>query len=298
MRVLSLVLCALMLGAPAAAAEPEAGPQGVVREVQPPAWLKRGERAVAVRPGLVFRGGDELLTGAGGRLQADAPDGSDIELGAETRFRPAQFGARREGEAAVFAAILDLFAGSVRFRGDTRPGLRQEIRFQTPGFTVDTDGQDALLTAGPSGQRFLLLDGQARILTGAGDPISMDQPRSRISQDADGVISEVLPADAEMVGELRESVGLDPDRPVLVQGGGWQLVLFSVTNRGNAEARARDFIREGIPVALDEFQRDETTFHRLLVPDLRTRADAARMTDIVSALFPDLGQPWIKRADP
>jgi hypothetical protein len=75
------------------------------------ASVQRGPGALPARPGMALAQGDQLVTGAGGRVEVLCPDGSSLVVGERTRVRLAIFIA---GNTQPRSAVLELLEGILR----------------------------------------------------------------------------------------------------------------------------------------------------------------------------------------
>jgi hypothetical protein len=75
------------------------------------ASVQRAANALPARPGMPLAQGDQLTTGAGGRVEVTCPDGSTLVVGERTRVRLSIF---VTGNARPHNAVLELLEGILR----------------------------------------------------------------------------------------------------------------------------------------------------------------------------------------
>jgi hypothetical protein len=75
------------------------------------ASIQRAANTMPARPGMPLAQGDELTTGAGGRVEVLCPDGSTLVVGDRTRVRLSIF---ISGNAQPRSAVLELLEGILR----------------------------------------------------------------------------------------------------------------------------------------------------------------------------------------
>jgi hypothetical protein len=75
------------------------------------ASVQRAANALPARPGMSLAQGDQLTTGAGGRVEVTCPDGSTLVVGERTRVRLSIF---VTGNARPHNAVLELLEGILR----------------------------------------------------------------------------------------------------------------------------------------------------------------------------------------
>jgi hypothetical protein len=146
MRVLLLLLC--LLGAGAAAASAEDRPVGLVKSASGEAVILRdGQRLVAV-PGTSLRLGDQLVTGASGRLGVILRDDTVLSLGPSSQtaierfvFDPAQ---------GAFGMVLRISRGLVEYLSGKISKLSPgAVRIETPVATLGIRGTHLLARVEP-----------------------------------------------------------------------------------------------------------------------------------------------------
>jgi len=146
MRVLLLLLC--FLGAGAAAASAEDRPVGLVKSASGEAVILRdGQRLVAV-PGTSLKLGDQLVTGASGRLGVILRDDTVLSLGPSSQtaierfvFDPAQ---------GAFGMVLRISRGLVEYLSGKISKLSPgAVRIETPVATLGIRGTHLLARVEP-----------------------------------------------------------------------------------------------------------------------------------------------------
>jgi hypothetical protein len=75
------------------------------------ASVQRAANTLPARPGMPLAQGDQLVTGAGGRVEVLCPDGSTLVVGERTRVRLSIF---VTGNAQPHNAVLELLEGILR----------------------------------------------------------------------------------------------------------------------------------------------------------------------------------------
>jgi hypothetical protein len=138
-RVL-LSLPFLLAAAAAGAAEPRT--VGMVSRLAGPPSILRGGQQLAAQRGMVLREGDRVVTGAGGRLEITAADGSTITVGEQTTVVLTRFVA--PGDAGPGQGFLDLVEGILRLN---LPGSWNRFEVITATAVASVRGTDWLIDA-------------------------------------------------------------------------------------------------------------------------------------------------------
>ena len=138
-RVL-LSLPFLLAAAAAGAAEPRT--VGTVSRLAGAPSILRGGQQLAAAHGMALREGDRVMTGAGGRLEITAADGSTISVGEQTTVVLTRFVA--PGDAGPGQGFLDLVEGILRLN---LPGSWNRFEVITATAVASVRGTDWLIDA-------------------------------------------------------------------------------------------------------------------------------------------------------
>ena len=138
-RVL-LSLPFLLAAAAAGAAEPRT--VGTVSRLAGAPSILRGGQQLAAAHGMALREGDRVMTGAGGRLEITAADGSTITVGEQTTVVLTRFVA--PGDAGPGQGFLDLVEGILRLN---LPGSWNRFEVITATAVASVRGTDWLIDA-------------------------------------------------------------------------------------------------------------------------------------------------------
>jgi hypothetical protein len=130
----------LLAAAVARAAEPRT--VGTVSRLAGAPSILRGGQQLAAERGMALREGDRVVTGAGGRLEITAADGSTITVGEQTTVVLTRFVA--PGDSGPGSGLLDLVEGILRLN---LPGSWNRFEVITATAVASVRGTDWLIDA-------------------------------------------------------------------------------------------------------------------------------------------------------
>lgn len=294
------LILSLATAGPAHAGEQPGGQdvQARVEAVQPPAWVQRGQQAVAMRPGILVRPGDMIHTGDQGRAWVDMADGTRLMLGSDSHLSLVQMRSGLGDAGSTFTAALDLTQGTVGMRTDqTVAAANRRIDLRSGVVTASIRGGEAgtelIGVRNRQEDRIISVDGSVRVLGEGGTEIAgLSGGGATV-----GARTGEEPSQGSLSPEQLEAAGawtqMQDDRGRMVTDGGWEIVLISVKEHGNAVSFAQELARVGFPVDLQEADVDGETWHRVFVPHVASKADADRFAEDLKEH--GVNSPWIRR---
>lgn len=197
-----------------------------VEVVQSPGWIDRSGRSEPLAPGALLAPGDQLRTGAGGRVQVRLGDGSVVKLGEEARFAIDRLGSDR---APVFTAALDVLKGAFRFTtaAAARVGQRRDISVRVRTITAGIRGTDIWGASSEEQDFVCLLEGRISVGHEDGTVATLSEPRQFFGAQR-GAKPTIELADQERIDKVwSPQTEMQPAAGLLRASGGWQLVMAS-----------------------------------------------------------------------
>ncbi|GMV54320.1 MAG: hypothetical protein AMXMBFR6_01250 [Betaproteobacteria bacterium] len=197
-----------------------------VEVVQSPGWIDRSGRSEPLAPGALLAPGDQLRTGAGGRVRVRLGDGSVVKLGEEARFAIDRLGSDR---APVFTAALDVLKGAFRFTtaAAARVGLRRDISVRVRTITAGIRGTDIWGASSEEQDFVCLLEGRISVGHEDGTVATLSEPRQFFGAQR-GAKPTIELADQERIDKVwSPQTEMQPVAGLLRASGGWQLVMAS-----------------------------------------------------------------------
>ena len=152
-----------------------AAPAATVQALQSPAWLVRDQLSVPLQYATELRPGDQLRTGAGGRLLLAFPEGSVVKLGENATFQIAR---AETASGGIFRAGLHVLQGAFRFT--TAPFAKSRSRdveiMVGRNATIGIRGTDLWGRGRDDKDIVCLIEGRIEVKGNDGKSATLDQP--------------------------------------------------------------------------------------------------------------------------
>jgi hypothetical protein len=279
-KVASLLAIALMALLAMLWSESAAAADGTsVAAVQLPAWVERGGKLYALRPGMELQPGDAVITGGRGRVHLDTPDGSIVKLGADGRLNLDQLAVRVDAQGSTFDGALRVLKGAFRFTtravGSNR---RRNLRVSVGVVTAGVRGTDIWGKSDGEKDLICLLEGQIGISSGGAPEQVMDQAMTFYVVPKGQQPLPIVPVDVQkVVEEWAPQTELDADVPVLSGTGAWSVAIASHDTEARSQRVADRLIDAGYPAEVVTVDVNGRTWYRVVIAGLGSKGDAAML---------------------
>lgn len=276
-----MVLCSLAFAGP------------TVQSLQMPAWLERGNAAVALTPGTEIQSGNLLKSGDGGRILLRLQDGSELHLGSKTQVsiwivETEQPVTEEQGSEHQKIEELGIFVtgGVIRLEnhGGETPAPRAvsaqvgEISFIVRSGEAYAATQPSAVVCAISGQTLIKAKGKL---------LSMQEPYSCFRS------NQLSTTEVELTAELARQVAFNPGGGTRAQQDkNWRLVLASPHRLQEAEALKRKLNIDGYACDIEPVKVKGKQHYRVAIGGLVSSAEAQGLKKKLSQQFPTLS-PWI-----
>lgn len=270
-------LALLLIAAASAIAAPTATAQDTttVQTVQLPAWIERGGKVFAARPGMRLEPGDVLHTGGRGRVHIDTPDGSIVKLGSGGTIGFNQLALRPQGQDTLFEGVMNVVKGAFRFT--TRAAgkaNRRDVRVRVGVVTAGVRGTDIWGKSADDKDLVCLLEGTISVTSDGAPEQTMADPLTFYVVPKGAPPNPIAPVDPnKVVNEWAPQTEMAPDGGSLSAEGRYRVVLLSRTSLHAAEWIAGTLDAQGYPAEVGEVGPDQAS---VFVRGFATREDAQR----------------------
>ena len=261
----------------------------IVDVVQSPAWLVRESKVSALRPGTEIIAGDTIRTGFGARVLLKLGEGSDVKLGASSRW---SLESQTESSAdRIFSAVMSIAKGAFRF---TTTALSKEkkrnIKARLNTATIGIRGTDVWGRTDAEKTFVVLIEGNIEIerndrVTEMSEPLSLyNAPNAEPADPLSTVSTEDLQIYAQ---ETEPQAG----QGVSLRAGGWRINLASYRNPDNARYLESALDEQGYPSSSETATIGGNHYTRVYIAGLASRADAQALGKKISA--DHSVSPWV-----
>jgi hypothetical protein len=266
----------------------------VIKGMNYPVWIERGESSIAAFPGMRVRDGDRVVTGNKGRAWLALEDGSAVKLGQGAQFNLERASAQSEGENSLLDAAFKVVVGAFRFTsGFFAPSeMSHRVAIRVGAITIGIRGTDVWGKAGDGEDFVALLEGDITASVGDAAPVTLDQAmtmfRKQQRRDAEGP-QPLMPQILELLSPQTE---LSAEEGIASDNGRYTVMIMSLTRPDYAESNLRRFSNAHYPVRQYEVRIGEQTFQRLALPGFDSREDAQRFAEHFARQF-DIEGVWV-----
>ena len=262
-----------------------------VNSMNYPAWVQRGGETLPLAPGDQLRAGDQLRTGASGRLWLEVEDGSVIKLGQQSRFTVKQSEFRGTADDTILEAAFDVLKGAFRFTSNffaARRDARHQVEFQIGAVTAGVRGTDIWGRSGDGEDFVALLEGSIEV-NSAGDAAQMmDKPLTLYLKQEGQASTGVQPVDISVIQSLAPDTELDSAAGIATINGPRGLVLMSLKTEAYVAKNLGRFRDAGYAVVAVP----AGDFTRIMLTGLVDREAAANLRNIIQQQFA-INDAWI-----
>jgi len=272
-----------------------AEPNIIVRAIQMPAWLQRGEITQPLSIGKELKDGDKLITGTGARILLQAADGSAIKLGENADLTLSNLAQLREGKS-LFSALLEVAKGAFRFTTGIVARLRpREVTVRVAGATVGIRGTDVWGKVGgktsiatmekamgkslPDADKdakmefdvVCLIEGKISVAHGKEAPFVMDQPQTFYVMRKDAAPFPVTGLATEQLTKWAAETEIAAGQGASRSGGKWNVLLITSHNKNNAMAGLGELRTAGYDARIRRLQDRR---YQVRITHLSSRSEA------------------------
>ena len=270
-----LFVLALLVSCPALAQV-----AATVEGMQMPAWVERAGRRLPLMPGMELRAGDQVATGAGGRLVIRLAEGSAIRLGENAQMRFAEVSAGRE----LFRAALNVLEGAFRFTTDivAKPRKR-EVSIRAAQVTAGIRGTDFWGRSRPGNEIVCLIEGEIEVAADGEQPVAMNQPLQFYRRE-NGATQPVGTVDKAQLDKWSQETELETGKGL--RRGGRFSVLLATTPEQNAALAVYDELRHaGYPAEIWPTRDEDKIAYVVRIRQIASRAEARALADQLKGKF-------------
>jgi hypothetical protein len=265
-----------------------------VEGLQLPAWIQRGDSRFALRPGLELRQGDEVETGASGRLIVRSDDGSLIKLGINSRFAFDELGVPVAPDS-VFSGVWRVLRGAFRFT-TTALGAdrRRDIRISVGTATVGIRGTDIWGKSDDEQDLVCLIEGQVEVSRGNDAPVPMTEPLSVYTAPRRGPANPLATVEIPQLQKWGAETELLEGQGVLREDGSYTVYLLSTQREPYAETMRGQFQLLGYPAEVTLHNVDDAGWYRVGVAGFVSVEDARAFAEQIEGVLGTKGA-WVGR---
>ena len=249
------------------------GNSAEIERLQSPAWVKRGERLRALSPGFPLQAGDELSTGAGGRLLIQTSDGSHVKLGSNAKFVMEKL--QSGNQSSVFKGVWRVLHGAFRYTTTVLGTNRKRDVSITVGIaSIGIRGTDIWGKSNEEQDLVCLIEGEIEVSRGNDAPVSMAEPLSVYTAPRGGPANPLGTVDVPELQQWAAETEIDSGQGVLQLDGQYNVILLSSKKQSYAKKMQQRFQAEGYPAELLEYDADGIIWHRVGIKNFASFDDA------------------------
>ena len=270
-----LFLLALLVSCPALAQV-----AATVEGLQMPAWVERAGRRLPLMPGMELRAGDQVATGAGGRLAIKMAEGSLVRLGENAQLRFAELSPGRE----LFRAALNVLEGAFRFTTDivAKPRKR-EVSIRASQVTAGIRGTDLWGRSRPGNEIVCLIEGEIEVAAEGEQPVTLNQPLQFYRRE-NGKTQPVGSVDKAQLDKWSQETELQAGKG-LRRGGRFSLLVASAPEQNAALALYDDLRNAGYPAEIWPTRDEDKIVYVVRIRQIASRAEARALADQLKGRF-------------
>lgn len=262
-------------------------PNALVETVQAPAWVERGERRLALAPGMQLENRDRLLTGSGARLVVLLADGSRVQLGENVK---AAVNAMKQAKNGIFTAALDVGQGAFRLTTHEIGRLNNQRAINVRAGSVTSSLRDADIWGRTgAGKDFVCLFA-GRVIAShlQGGAIELTEPRHCFGAEKDQAPGAIVAVESAKMALL--ALETEPQYGVATQrtGGRWALD-FGRFDQDGALTLHDQLAAAGYAGRIRPVRVAGAYLYELRLEQLLTEREAQSLADKLARTFNKLG---------
>ncbi|MCC1495669.1 SPOR domain-containing protein [Alcanivorax sp. 1008] len=286
-RCAILVLCALSSVAVA---------ELVVEGLQYPAWVQKNGTNIALAPGDTIFSGEQIITGAGGKVWLKMPDHARVKVGPEATLNVGLMTVSSTGNEDTENSLqgaLEVVRGAFRYTTTELSKLwRRDVNLQLGNTaTIGIRGTDLWGQVDSNDQFVVLIEGRITVkprdITEAITLMNPLQTYRAGRQEAGSV-------DMQALQSLAPITELDAGSGIMRQGGEYSLNLASFSSSDQAKLFAQVLDKAGLASTTTRVNIADAVWWRVSAVALVSLQDARSLRERLSG-FQQVSSPWISK---
>ena len=270
-----LFLLALVASSPALAQV-----AATVEGLQMPAWAERAGRRLILMPGMELRAGDQVATGAGGRLMIRLAEGSLVKLGENAQLRFAELSPGRE----LFRAALNVLEGAFRFTTDiVAKSRKREVSIRAAQVTAGIRGTDLWGRSRPGNEIVCLIEGEIEVAADGEQPVAMNQPLQFYRRES-GKTQPVGMVEKAQLEQWAQETEMQAGKGMR-RGGRFSVLLATAPEQNVALALYDELRSAGYPAEIWPVKEDDKLVYVVRIRQIASRAEARALADQLKGKF-------------
>jgi len=249
-----------------------------VLSLQFPAWVERNGLSIPLGSGVELQGGDQVKTGAGGRVQIRFQEGSIVKLGENATFLIDKAALAKDG---VFRAGLRVLAGAFRFTTDALfKSKGRDVRIDiVRNATIGIRGTDVWGRARDDKDIVCLIEGRIEVTGNDGNKLQLDQALQLFQSTRKAPPGPLTFIDPRQLAVLALETELEEGKGAATLKGAWRVVASGFANRNERLAAYHGMRAGGYPAELG-------ASGALHLDGLASEADAQALAASLKGKFP------------
>lgn len=269
-----------------------AAPAAVVEGLQAPAWVERAGAKVPLKQGMALQSGDRVLTGPQSRALLRLEEGSQVKLGENGQVNLDELQPPAES-GGLFKGVLGVLKGAFRFTTTALGANRSRSMNITVGtVTAGIRGTDLWGKSTDQKDIVCLIEGRIGVERGS-DQFEMSDPLSFYIAPRNAPALPVAPVDMDQLKQWAQETELQAQRGVQ-SGGEWNVVLMSLADASEAQARMQPLHDAGYAVEARSAEVSGKTWTRLVLAGFASAQDARVVAQRLQGTH-GVRTPWVMR---
>lgn len=264
---------------------------GSAQKFQMPAWVDRQGIKSALTVGDDVLAGDVIITGNNARVLLHINDGSDIKIGAESKFG---------FESASKPKVSDVFTGSFRlvtgaFRYTTnklRDQSKRNIDINVGVISVGIRGTDVWGKSGATEDTVVLIEGDVEITKPFGSAQRLNTPLTHVVSPKKLPLSQPIPVIMDNLKAWAFETELQTGKGIVENGGKYKLHLGAYKTRSSARKLIEKLSSKGYSAIVKEYSASGPVWYRVVLENISSIQDAKYLAQAIAA-FTSRNDYWI-----
>src|SRR3954469_122910 len=255
---------------------------GTVEGMQMPAWVQRAGGRLPLFPGTQLRAGDQVVTGAGGRLLIKLAEGSAVKLGENAQMTFTEVAPSKD----LFKAVINVLQGAFRFTTDvvSKAQTHREVTIRAAQVTAGIRGTDLWGRSRPGNEIFCLFEGEIQVGAEGEAAVTLNQP-NQFYRRLDGKTQPVGAVDAAQLTQWSAETELQTGKGLLRSGGRYNVVLGSFAEQSAALALHDELRKAGYPAEMRSVKDAGKAGYQVRIRSLASRSEAEALGNSLRAKF-------------